>query len=168
MRLTSFGVVRQGAISMFAVAAFLLMAAKTDLKPGLALLGSWTFVPEKSKFDPVPAPYQRVTLTFSMTQEGLRKDVEGVDAEGRPLHASYLIVPDGNDHPVTGMRAFDASSYTPVSDTTTVYVRQKRGATVVVGSRVLSRDGRILIFKEKRVDDLGKERGKAFLVFEKT
>ena len=158
---------RATGVSVLALVAYIATAARTDFKPPHAILGSWTFMREHSTFEPGPAPYQSMTLNFSVTENGLRNDVDGVDAQGHPIHASYLIVTDGNDHPVTGTRAFDSSSYTRVSESTTVYVRQKRGATVVVGSRVLSRDGKILIFKEKKVDDFGRQRGKAFLVFER-
>ena len=168
MRHIDFRVVRAAGMPLLALLAYIATSAKTDFKPGHALLGSWTFMPDQSTFEPGPAPYQSMMLNFSVSEKGLKNDVNAVDAQGHPIHASYLIVADGSDHPVTGMRAFDSSSYTPVSDTTMVYVRQNRGATVVVGSRVLSRDGKILIFKEKSVDDLGRERGRAFLVFEKS
>mgnify|MGYP003575719627 FL=1 len=115
------------ASSVLALMAYIATAATTDFKPPHAILGSWTFMPEHSAFEPGPAPYQRMTLNFSVTENGLRNDADGVDGQRRPIHASYLIVTDGNDHPVTGMRAFDSSSYTRVSESTTVYVRQKRG-----------------------------------------
>lgn len=136
--------------------------AQTD-----ALLGTWRFVAEKSTFTPGPTPYRSMTLHFTTTNGGLRNEAEGVGADGEPIDAMFEIVADGRPHAVTGFSAFDSSSYTPVGDRTTVYVRQKRGASVVVGSRMLSRDGETLFYREKSVDSQGRERGRATLVFEK-
>jgi hypothetical protein len=132
-----------------------------------ALLGTWSFVPEKSSFTPGPNPYRSMTLRFTATSEGLRNEAEGVGADGEPIDAMFEIIADGKPHAVTGFSAFDSSSYTPVGDRTTVYVRQKHGASVIVGSRMLSRDGETLFYREKSVDSQGRERGRATLVFEK-
>ena len=154
------------AISVLTLLAF-TGAASQAFAGDDALVGRWKLNPERSNFEPGPAPYQSMTLNFSAAEQGLRNDVSGTDADGRPIQGAYMIVTDGKEHPVTGLSTFDSSSYTPVSDTTTVYVRQKRGATVAVGSRVLSKDGKTLIFREKNVDDLGREKGRALLVFER-
>jgi hypothetical protein len=132
-----------------------------------ALIGAWKLNPAKSRVDPGPVPYKSMTLKFSATERGLRNDAQGIDADGKPFQAGYEIVTDGSDHRVTGVREYDSSSYTPVSDTTTVYIRKKRGTTVVAGSRVLSRDGKTLTFREKRVNDEGRETGTATLVFDR-
>ncbi len=91
-----------------------------------------------------------------------------MDAEGRPIKGSYAIVTDGKEYPVTGLSAYDSTSYTPVGNNATVYVRQKSGTTVVVGTRVLSKDGKTLTYREKSVDDLGRDKGNALLVFRKS
>jgi hypothetical protein len=132
---------------------------------GKALVGSWTLDSAKSRFDPGPAPYKSMTLNFSATDRGLKSEVAGVDAKGRPINGSYMIVTDGKVYPVTGISAYDSSSYTPVGNNTTVYVRQKLGTTVVVGSRVLSKDGKTLTYREKSVDDFGRDKANALLVF---
>jgi hypothetical protein len=153
------------------IAALALAIAAGVAKPALAqndaLLGVWNFIPERSTFTPGPGPYQSMTLNFSVTERGLQNNAKGVDADGDPIEATYMIVEDGKYYPVTGVARYNSSSYTRVSDRNTVYVRQKHGATVIVGSRVVSRDGKSLIFREKTVDDLGREKGRALLVFEK-
>ena len=131
------------------------------------ILGSWKLVPEKSSATPGPLPYRSLTLDFSASGEALTNRAKGIDARGRPVDGTYTIIPDGKDHPVTGVPAFDSSSYTKVSDRNTVYVRQKRGTTVIAGSRLVSRDGKTLSFRQKRVNDLGQETGRALLVFER-
>jgi len=152
------------------VAILLFTVASTNdvFAQGKVLVGSWKLDAARSKFDPGPAPYKSMTLTFSATDRGLKNDFAGVDADGRPVKGSYMIVTDGKDYPVTGISEYDSSSYTPISNTTTVYVRQKFGTTVVVGSRVLSRDGRTLTFREKSVDREGRDRGDTLMVFERS
>ena len=132
-----------------------------------ALLGTWKFLPEKSTFVPGPDPYRSMTLNFTVTEAGLKNEAKGVGVDGRPVHATFMIVTDGKFYPVTGLSAFDSSSYVPVSDRTTVYVRQKHGSSVIAGSRMLSSDGATLFFREKAVDSQGREIGRAVLVFEK-
>jgi len=156
------------AISVVAILAFTAATTGDVFAQGKALVGSWTLDVMTSRFDPGPSPYKTMTLTFSATEQGLKGDLAGVDSEGRPIKGSYTIVPDGKTYPVTGLSAYDSSSYTPVGDNTTVYVRQKFGATVVVGSRVLSRDGRTLTYREKSVDDLGRDKSTALLVFRRS
>ena len=132
-----------------------------------ALLGTWKFLPEKSTFVPGPDPYRSMTLNFTVTEAGLKNEAKGVGVDGRPVHATFMIVTDGKFYPVTGLSAFDSSSYVPVSDRTTVYVRRKHGSSVIAGSRMLSSDGETLFFREKAVDSQGRETGRAVLVFEK-
>jgi hypothetical protein len=156
------------AVAVVAILAFTVATTDDVFAQSKALVGSWTLDPAKSRFDPGPIPYKSMTLNFSATDRGLKNEFAGVDAEGRPIKGAYMIVTDGKDYPVTGISTYDTSSYTPVGDNTTVYVRQKFGATVVVGSRVLSKDGKTLTYSEKTVDDLGRDKGKALLVFRKS
>ena len=155
------------AVSVAAILAF-TVATGDVLAQGQALIGSWTLDTAKSRFDPGPIPYKSMTLQFSPADRGLKGEIAGVDADGRPIKGSYTIITDGKEYPVTGISTYDSSSYTPVGDNSTVYVRQKFGTTVVVGTRVLSKDGKTLIYREKSVDDLGRAKGQALLVFTKS
>jgi len=155
-------------VSVAAILAFTAITTGDVFAQGKTLVGSWTLDPAKSHFDPGPTPYKSMTLNFSATDRGLKSEVAGVDVEGRPIKGSYMIVTDGKEYPVIGISAYDSSSYTPVGNNTTVYVRQKLGTTVVVGSRVLSKDGKTLTYREKSVDDLGRDRANALLVFNRS
>ncbi len=156
------------AVSVVAILAFTVATTSDVFAQGKALIGSWTLDTAKSRFDPGPIPYKSMMLKFSAADPGLKGDVAGVDAEGRPIKGSYTIVTDGKEYPVTGMSAYDSTSYTPVGDNATVYVRQKFGTTVIVGTRVLSKDGKTLTYREKSVDDLGRDKGQALLIFRKS
>lgn len=152
-----------------ALSAFVIMtsSAATALAQGGTLLGTWKLIPEKSTFAPASPPVKSMTLKFSATGAGFIKHVEGMDADGNPIETDTVVIADGKYHPVTGTPRFDSSSYTRLSDRNTVYLRQKLGEIVVVGSRVLSSDGKTLTFSEKTIDRLGRETGKALLVFKK-
>jgi hypothetical protein len=154
-----------------AIALPIVFALAASPTPGLAqdnpVLGTWKFVPEKSTASPGSLPYESMTLKFSVSGEGLRGDADGVDADGDPIKGIFTIVADGKYYPVTGMPEFNSSSYIRVSDRNTVYIRQRNGTTVIAGSRIVSDDGNALVFREKAVDNLGRETGNALLVFEK-
>jgi len=157
-----------GAAAIAVAAAIVSMgSAKADSEQRDALLGSWRLVPEKSTFALGSSPFHRLTLKFSATGGGVKEDAQGTDSDGRSINAEYTIIADGKYYPVTGDADFDSSSYTRVNDRTTVYVRRKFGMSVVAGSRMLSRDGKTLSFREETVDSDGRETGSALLVFEK-
>jgi tetratricopeptide (TPR) repeat protein len=151
------------------IALIVLAIAIGTAKPASAetevLIGAWKFIPERSTFTQGSVPYQNMTLNFSVAQRGLRNLAKGIDADGTPIEATYMIVEDGKYYPVRGVAAFDSSSYTRVGDRNTVYVRRKRGTTVIVGSRIVSRDGKTLTFREKTVDNQGKQLSTAVLFF---
>jgi tetratricopeptide (TPR) repeat protein len=159
MRLCRAGIIALTSLGI-AIGTATLASAESD-----SLLGAWKFIPERSTFTQGPVPYQSMTLNFSLTQRGFRNVAKGVDADGTPIEATYMIVEDGKYYPVRGVAAFDSSSYTRVGDRNTVYVRQKRGTTVVVGSRTVSHDGKTLTFREKTVDSNGNQVSASVLFF---
>jgi hypothetical protein len=147
------------AIALFAAAVPQLVMAQSD-----PLAGTWEFHPEKSTFTPGPARYKSMTVTFAGQNQ---MTMDGVDAQGKPIKGTFAAVPDGKPHPVSGMAEFDASTLTRFSDTVTSYMYTKRKSNVVVGNRVLSRDGNVLTFSEKTYDDKGKQTGTIMMVFAK-
>lgn len=151
-------------------AAFVILAAFAGVLPqsagaqGNLPTGTFNFVPERSTFTPGPAKYKTMTMTFSGAGD---VTVEGVDAQGRPVKATYSAVTDGKLHPVTGMDAADSVSWSRFSDTISTYSYLKRRTNVILGSRSLSPDGNVLTFNEKMFDDRGKQIGTAVMVFAK-
>ena len=148
-------------LAAFAAALPQIVIAQSD-----PLAGTWNFVPARSTFTPGPARYKSATLTFSNSGES-QMTVEGVDAQGKPVKATYPAVADGKPHPVTGMAAFDTVSWSRFSDTITTYAYLRRKSNVILGSRSLSPDGNILTFNEKTFDDKGKQTGTAVMIFAK-
>lgn len=151
-------------------AAFVILAAFAAAFPQIVvaqsdpLAGTWNFVPERSTFTPGPARYKNMKMTFSGSGE---MTLEGVDAQGKPVKATYSAVADGKPHPVTGVDAFDTVSWSRFSDTIATYSYLKRKSNVILGSRSLGGDGNILTFTEKTFDEKGKQTGTAVMIFAK-
>jgi len=154
---------RCAAIAILAAFAALLPQAASAQPASLA--GTWNLVPDKSTAMPGPVRYKSGTLTFDSNQSSMT--IEGVDADGKPVKATFAVTPDGKPHPVSGSPDFDASSWNRFSDTVTSYMYMKRKSNVVIGNRVLSREGNVLTFTEKQYDDKGKQTGTAAIVFAK-
>jgi tetratricopeptide (TPR) repeat protein len=131
-----------------------------------SLAGKWEFHPEKSAAKPGPVPYKSATVTFS-DAAGTQMTIEGVDAEGKPFKATMTGVADGKPHPVTGMVDYDTSTLIRASDTTASFNYTKRKSTVMLGNRVLSRDGGVLTFREQTFNTNGKPTGTETIVFAK-
>jgi hypothetical protein len=89
-----------------------------------------------------------LTLNFVATAQGLRNDVQGTDADGKPVTAVFTMIADGQYYPVTGAPDFDSSAWRRVDGSTTEYSRRRNGQVVITGTRVLSANGRMLTFTE--------------------
>jgi predicted negative regulator of RcsB-dependent stress response len=123
------------------------------------LVGTWKFVPEKSK----SAPYKSATLTIS--DGGQTVNVEGIDTDGKPVKASFAAIVDGKPHPINGMSAFDSGMWTRNSDTNASFRYSKGKNIVVLGTRVLSADGSTLTFREQMYDSRGKPLSNSVITF---
>jgi hypothetical protein len=130
------------------------------------LVGTWKLNLEKSKFNPGPAPKSN-TATYEAVGEATKVTTEGVDAEGKPtksVFGPYLL--DGKPSPVTGVPAFNESTFKKVNETTVEFTRLKDGKPVQTGTRVVSADGKTLTFTTTGVNASGQQYNNV-AVFEK-
>jgi hypothetical protein len=111
------------------------------------LLGAaWKLNPTKSKFNPGPGA-RSSTLTYEAVGQGFRATNEGVDAQGNATKGVFgVYFYDGKSYPVTGVPAYDASSYKMINDNIAEMTRTKAGRVIQTTIRVLSADGKILTF----------------------
>jgi len=139
--------------------------------PGIVLaqddpiVGIWHLVPARSSATPGPLPYKDMTLNFAAAGKDLKYDVQGVFADGKALTASTTIVSDNKYHPFTGFPEFDTSSFNRINPNTVVYIRARRGTTVITGSSAVSADGKTLVFSEQTLDGKGQRTGTRRLFF---
>jgi tetratricopeptide (TPR) repeat protein len=158
------------ALAFVRCAAFVVVAAFTAAFPHVAaaqnnsLVGTWNYVPDRSTFMPGPARYKSGTMTFAASGD---ITFDGVDADGKPVKATYSGALEGKPHPVSGVDDYDAAALTRINDNSVSYIYTKRRNTVIVGSRFQSRDGNTLTFSEKTYDPKGKELASATMIFAK-
>ena len=87
------------------------------------LVGTWKLNLEKSKFNPGPAPKSN-TLTYEAVGEATRVTTEGINAAGNPTKSVFgPFLLDGKPSPVTGVPAFNESTYKKVNDSTVEFTR---------------------------------------------
>ena len=162
MNFARFALARLTAAAIIAaLAAVLPDAAMAQNNP---LAGTWKYVPEKSNYMPGPARFKDANLSFATSGDPVMT-IEGTDAQGKPVKATFAAVPDGKPHPITGFTTFDSGSWTKYNDTVTTYQYNKGKNIAVVGVRALSADGSTLTFQEKTYDNNGKQTGTSVQVF---
>src|SRR5215471_6922723 len=147
------------------LAAFAAALPQEVSAQGDPILGIWHLVPERSNATPGPLPYKTINLNISAAGKDLKSDFEGAYADGKALMASTTMVSDGKYHPFAGFPEFDTSSFNRINPNTVVYIRARRGTTVITGSSTVSADGKTMIFAEQMVDAKGLRTGTRRLFF---
>jgi tetratricopeptide (TPR) repeat protein len=149
-------------------AVVVVLAAIGAVAPQMAiaqknpLVGTWNLVPEKSTATPGSIRYKSMTITIP---DPTVMNVEGVDAQGKPVKGTYQAVVDGKPHPITGIPAYDTGSWTRFNDNTTTFTYNKGKNIAALGNRVLSPDGSTLTIREQIYDGNGKQTVVQVLVF---
>src|SRR4051812_20679073 len=98
-------------LAAFAAALPQVVVAQSD-----PLTGTFNFVPARSTATPGPVRYKSMTLNFS---DPTQMVIDGVDADGKPIKGTFMAVPDGKPHPITGISDYDTGSWSRFNDTTT-------------------------------------------------
>src|SRR5215467_1543718 len=119
-------------------------------------LGTWKINLAKSTYSPGPAPRSQ-TLTFTGTGQNLVDNLEGIDAEGKPLKGVYLHNYDGKFYPTTGAAGVDSTAYTRVDANIVKFTRMNTGKVVQNGFHVISSDGKTLTVFTTGTDVNGRE-----------
>jgi hypothetical protein len=114
------------------------------------LIGTWKLNLDKSKFGP-GAALRSATGNFQQDGQNIRATFQAIDAGGNPATVVFMHIYDGQPHPTTGSRDYDASAYTPVDANTEIVARFKNGKLVAVGSNVVSPDGKALTVTQTMV-----------------
>ena len=129
------------------------------------LVGTWELNIAKSKYSPGPAPKSE-TRTYVVAGQDIKATLKGVDAEGKPTSAEWTVNTDGKDRPATGFADLDALSLQRIDAFTVEFTQKKAGKVVGTGTRVISKDGKVMTITTKGTN----AKGQAFndvQVFEK-
>lgn len=105
--------------------------------------GTWELNLAKSKYSPGPPPKSQ-TRTYDISGQRVKYTAKGIDAQGKPTLVQYSATYDGKDYPITGSPDSDAISFKRVDASTIQFTQKKAGKVVITGTRVVSKDGKVL------------------------
>ena len=143
-----------------AIAIISLPAQASDLEAG-----TWELNLAKSKFTNVPAPKSQ-TRTYEVTGQQVKMTGKRIDAQGKPTLIGFTANTDGKDYPYTGSALHDTISITSVDALTANWTGKKAGKVVITGTRVISKDGKVMTISGKGTDAKGQPL-EVILVFDK-
>jgi hypothetical protein len=115
------------------------------------LAGTWELNLGKSKFSPGPPPKSE-TRTYEVTGQQEKMIAKGMNAEGKPTLFEFTTTRDGKDYPYTGSPMIDTVSLTTVDTLTVTFVTKKGGKVGFTGTRVVSKDGKMMTLSSKGTD----------------
>ena len=90
---------------------------------------------------------------------------KGIDASGKPTLFQYTANYDGKDYPTTGSPDSDSISFKRI-DSSVEFTQKRAGKIVSTGTRVISKDGKVMTVTFKGTDAKGQTTS-GMMVFEK-
>lgn len=118
------------------------------------IVGSWELNVAKSKFSPGPAPKSE-SRTYVLAGQDIKASSTGIDASGERTAREWTINYDGKDRPVTGRPDADTLSLKRIDAFTTEFTQKKAGKVVITGTRVISKDGKVMTITTKGTNAKG-------------
>jgi len=118
------------------------------------LIGTWELNIAKSTYNPGPAPKSE-TRTYVVVGQDITATSTGVDADGKPTSGQWTVNYDGMDRPATGSPDLDALSLKRIDAFTAEFTQKKAGAVVATGTRVISKDGKVMTITTKGTNAKG-------------
>jgi phage gp45-like len=120
-----------------------------------ANIGTWKLNEAKSKIG--AGATKNDTVVYAAAGDDVKITVDGINAEGKPVHHEWTGKYDGKDYPVTGDPISDARSYRKIDDRTLEFTAKKGGKATVTGRVVLSADGKSRTVTSSATDAKGKK-----------
>ena len=103
-------------------------------------MGTWKLNDAKSKLS--PGARKNTSVVIAAAGDGMKVTVDGIDANGTPVHDEWTGKFDGKDYPVTGDPDTDTRAYKPVNDHTLAVTEKKGGKVSLTGRVAYSADGK--------------------------
>jgi len=139
-----------------AAVAFALVVPEVSAAQSNPMLGTWKLNLAKSKYNPGPAP-KSLTAVVAASGQGTVANTEGVNAQGVPTKTTFVIICDGQPHPVTGAPNVDAISCRQPDPYTQQFINMKSGKATTSGTLVVSRDGKTTTISTKGTTATGQQ-----------
>jgi hypothetical protein len=112
------------------------------------MMGKWKLNEAESKISAgVP---KNTSVVYEAAGDSVKITVDGVDADGKPVHSEWTGKFDGKDYAVKGDPTSDTRAYQKVDEHTLTFNAKKGDKEVVTGRVVVSADG-----KSRKVDTTG-------------
>ncbi len=104
---------------------------------GAPWIGTWKLNLSKSMFSPGPAP-QSQTVTFGLSEGGIKVTIDGIDAQGKPTHSEYTSKFDGKEVPWKGNPNADTASPRVIGNRSYENTSKKGGKVTITAKVVVS------------------------------
>jgi hypothetical protein len=135
-------------LAVFFAGAVLCFAADPNM-------GTWKLNEAKSKLS--PGASKNHTVVYEAAGDSVKVTVDGVDADGKPVHNEWTGKFDGKDYPVTGDPTSDTRSYKKVNDHTLELTSKKGGQVTMTGRVEVAADGKSRTVTISGTDSSGKK-----------
>jgi hypothetical protein len=135
---------RRFLLGLFLLAAVLVISVPVTAQAQDAWVGTWKLNLAKSKYDPANlAPRSQTIKAEAVAGGGMKATVDGVDAQGKPLHQENMTMFDGKPSEVKG--APDANTtrvYKRIDNRTYEFVQSVAGKLTTTARIVVAADGK--------------------------
>ena len=108
------------------------------------LFGTWLLNRTHSTFTPAPGPKGQMRTYAPTKGDGEQLTARGIDAEGRMTLVQYTAKYDGRDYAITGSSGGDLIALARIDRYTTRSTQKRGGKAVIISTRTVSKDGKLL------------------------
>jgi hypothetical protein len=116
-------------------------------------MGTWKLNEAKSKL--APGAVKNNMVVVEAAGDSLKVTIDGVGAQGNPIHVEWTGKFDGTDYPLTGDPTWDARSYKKINAHTTEIASKKGGKVTMTGRIIVSADGKTRTVTVNGTDAMG-------------
>ena len=127
-------------------------AQRADLRR--LVIGRWEINVAKSTFRP-GSPPKSWTRVYEASGENVKYTDSLVDADGKADVSEWTGSYDGKDHPFAGSPDYDAQAVKASDPFRATFALKKGGKVVATGTRVISRDGKVMTIRMKLTNAKG-------------
>jgi len=127
-------------------------AQRADLRR--LVIGTWELDVAKSTFRPGPPP-KSWTRVYEASGENVKYTDSTVAADGKVDVSGWTGTYDGKDYPAPGSPDFDAQAVKASNPFRATFTLKKAGKVVGSGTRVISRDGKVMTIRIKLTNAKG-------------
>ena len=120
-----------------------------------ANMGTWKLNASKSKLAAGSA--KNDTVVYEAAGDSVKITVDGVAADGKPVHHVWTGKFDGKDYPTTGDTAHDSRWYKKTGDRTLEFGSKLAGKAVMTGTVAVAADGKSRTVTTTSTDASGKK-----------